>query len=394
MLGMNHVEGFGVRVGRVALAAGLALTAAHCGGGSQPAPTPVSSSVAAVASPSPSPSPAPLTRLYALVRRDANGPAGIQGYEVDNATGALKTLGRVQVDDAQSIAAPADGSVVYSVACSGNKRCWLSTFTIDAAGKLTATGQTIRGTAQMFGSRAAGLSILTDWDDSSTEHADGVDLFRRDPSTGALHRMGGAANVGKYYSVPSMDAYGLSRDGTRAYLTRSNGRMYTYAIDDGFSFVGETSGNDPFAIDVLVTSDGGYVNVLSCGNGSLYYLATYRSDGSGVPAFAGGIVVGAGASGLAQTPDGRFLFVVTTTAIETYAFNTRSGQPSLRSSTPLKGDPGPAMVDGSGRFLYVSRYGDRDIFVYSIDPTSGEVRPGGPQGPGGLSLASVIAPRP
>lgn len=394
MLGMNAVEGFGVRVGRVALAAGLALTAAHCGGGSQPAPTPVSSSVAAVPSPSPSPSPAPLTRLYALVRRDANGRAGIQGYEVDNATGALKTLDRVQVDDAQSIAAPADGSVVYSVACVANKRCWVSSFAIDSAGRLSAIGQPIRSTANTLGSRAAGLSLLADWNDNSTEHSDGIDFYRRDPVTGSLYSAGGTGNSGKYYTVPSMNAYGLSRDGTRAYLTRSNGRMYTYAIDGGFSFVGETSGNDPRAIDVLVTPDGGYVNVLSCGNGSLYYLATYRSDGSGVPAFAGGIVVGAGASGLAQTPDGRFLFVVTTTAIETYAFNTRSGQPSLRSSTPLKGDPGPAMVDGSGRYLYVSRYGDRDIFVYSIDPTNGEVRPGGPQGPGGLSLVSVIAPRP
>jgi 6-phosphogluconolactonase len=166
------------------------------------------------------------------------------------------------------------------------------------------------------------------------------------------------------------------------------------------------------SVGIMADPSAKFLYVSDFTNDLLHAFAINRSTGAltavaGSPFSAGpGQVPGGGAfagpGGIAIDPNGKFLYVTRANASDVAGFSidpaTGSLTPIAGSTVPVGSFPGQATVDFSGKFLYVSNYGDSQgtISAFSIDPTNGALTPvpGSPfptqanyPGPGDLVVA-------
>jgi 6-phosphogluconolactonase (cycloisomerase 2 family) len=240
-------------------------------------------------------------------------------------------------------------------------------------------------------------------DDSSTGYAAGIDAYAIDGARGELSFLGRFLwRVGSHGSVPRLDSVELDAAGRFLWEVSRipRPRIVTYAIAEtgGLRRVGEVDVPGAEPLEAAAHRSGPFVYAVARLPGSAgSTLLLYRvADDRGLLSLVGRVEAGAVPTSpelIALDPNGRFLYLLTSSGIASYAIDTTSG--ALRGTGPPRGSgrSGYLAVEPSGRFLYVSESDTREVRAYAIDPQSGSLSPVGAVAAGGGDLA-ILSERP
>ncbi len=323
---------------------------------------------------------------------------GIHVHALETNRGTFSSIGVVPASNPARLTLHPSGKFLFLAACTSFKACDVGAYAIDSAsGGLTPVGQVplSAGTPRRALTATASLYVLID--DSSTGHAAGIDAYAIDGTRGELNFLGRFFwRVGSHGSVPRLDSVELDTAGRFLWeVSRSpRPRIVTYAIAEtgGLLRVGEVDVPEAGPLEAAAHRSGQFVYAVAGVPGSARSsLFLYRvADDRGLLSLVGRIEAGAVPSSpelLALHPNGRFLYLLTSSGIASYAIDTASG--ALQGIGPPRGPgrPGYLAVEPSGRFLYVSESDTREVRAYAIDPQSGSLSLVGAVAAGGGDLA-------
>ena len=179
------------------------------------------------------------------------------------------------------------------------------------------------------------------------------------------------------YNGGSVAVFPIGKDGR---LDR-----HTAFVQNAGSSVNPERQAGPHAHFIQVTLDNRFAITADLG---LDMLLVHRFDpkmGSLTPGSPGlgAVDPGAGPRHVAFAPSGKFVYVVNELASTVTVFAYKSGPgtlhriqtiPTLPKKFAGKGTAAEIVVDGKGRFLYVSNRGHDSIAVFSIDPDNGNLK--------------------
>jgi 6-phosphogluconolactonase (cycloisomerase 2 family) len=212
----------------------------------------------------------------------------------------------------------------------------------------------------------------------TSQNFGGIYAFRFDTGTGRLTAVSNSAFAPETIGAP----IALSRDSKFLYsvdLLMNDQALAAYAVQQDGSLmpVAGAPFNAGESISTLATDPAGDFLYAVAVSGNLLVYSIDPSTGaltqrSSVNGLAAGVA--------SLTPNGRYLYYATPTGIDEFAIDAPSG-----GLTPLAGSPvayhiapGPAVVDPSGKFVYVtnvdpSTTSGAQISAWSIDSSTGEL---------------------
>ncbi len=238
------------------------------------------------------------------------------------------------------------------------------------------------------------LYAVNELDTFRNEPAGAVSVFAIDRASGKLKLLqqvsslgGGPAHVSldksaRYlmvanYNGGNVAVFPIGNDGQL-------GRRSAFVQDVGSSVNPERQAG-PHAHSMQATNDNRFAIAADLG---LDKLLVYRFDANtgsltpGSPEFVE-VDPGAGPRHVAFAPSGKFVYVVNEMASSVTVFAYKPGQgtlhrtqtiPTLPKKIAGKNTAAEIVVDGAGRFLYVSNRGNDSIAVFSIDPDDGSLK--------------------
>jgi len=232
-----------------------------------------------------------------------------------------------------------------------------------------------------------------------------VDTFRKEP-TGAVSVFAIDRESGKLKLLQQVSSLGggpahVSLDRSARYLMVANynggsvvvfpigkdgrlGRQTAFVQNAGSSVNPERQAG-PHAHFIQATPDNRFAITADLGLDKLLVHRFDAKTGSltpGTPGFAA-VDPGAGPRHVAFAPSGKFVYVVNelVSTVTVFAYKPGPGTldriqtiPTLPKNFTGKDTAAEIVVDGKGRFLYVSNRGHDSIAVFSIDPDSGTLK--------------------
>jgi 6-phosphogluconolactonase (cycloisomerase 2 family) len=227
-----------------------------------------------------------------------------------------------------------------------------------------------------------------------------LDVYSFNSSSGALVPV-----TGSPFPLGTI-AFSLSMDSAGKFLYAVdgvNGNVFGFTLSASTGGITTISGS-PFPTangptKAVVDPSGQFLfvsdNLNSLGGISAYTIASSSGALTAVPGSPFTTLVLGGPSGLAVSPNGKFLYVadsnlnaITQMSIgATGALTTVLGSPFAAGSGPSS-----LVIDSSGKFLYVANNGDKTISAYTIDANTGALTAiaGSPFSSGTLSGNLVI----
>ncbi|RMQ50931.1 hypothetical protein ALQ04_01860 [Pseudomonas cichorii] len=204
-------------------------------------------------------------------------------YQRDVISGALSYVGVVASNETSTdyfgqVVVSADGNSMYVVSAD-NSNPGISAFTINAQGGLTEVGHLSDGIGQgsdlVISSDGRSVYVSASWDN-------GIAIFNRDSTSGALTYAGSLTTLGNGQSLTSTGGLGLSSDGNFLYVSdRSNNsvRILSRASDGSLTLAGTIRDglSSVYSLtDISLSADG---SALYLGhNGSDPSLLVYSRD--------------------------------------------------------------------------------------------------------------------
>ncbi|MBI6855373.1 beta-propeller fold lactonase family protein [Pseudomonas cichorii] len=241
---------------------------------------------------------------------EAGALSTITLYQRDVTTGALSYVGIAASNDTSSsyfgqMVISADGISLYAVSADSSNS-GITTFTIDDQGGLTQSGHLSDGINQssdvVISSDGRSVYVSASWDN-------GIAIFNRDTTTGALTYASSFIALGNGQNLTSTGGLGLSSDGNFLYVSdRSNNsiRILSRATDGSLTLTGTIRDGlrSTYSLtDVTLSADGSAVYLAH--NGSDPSLLVYSRDAtSGALTFVRAYSSSAGFEGLVSATDG------------------------------------------------------------------------------------------
>ena len=222
-----------------------------------------------------------------------------------------------------------------------------------------------------------------------------VGVFAIDPASGELRLLqqvsslgGGPAHLSLDTSARYLMVANYGGGNVAVFPIGNDGRLGPHSafVQDVGSSVNPERQAGPHAHFIQVTNDNRFAMVADLG---LDKILVYRFDantGSLTPGSPKFVTVnpGAGPRHLAFAPSGKFVYLVNELASTVTVFAYRPGPGTLHATQTLSTLPkrfagtntaAEIVVDGSGRFLYVSNRGDGSIVVFRINANNGSLTP-------------------
>jgi YVTN family beta-propeller protein len=288
--------------------------------------------------------------------------------------------------DPQSIAVDPAGKFAYvtNAGCDGGFIGYVSMYTINSTtGALASIGPPVST------QDSSGNSVTVDplgkfayvanlGDDFSTDGS--VISYTINATTGALTSTGGISGNCPGLCVPLSVA--VDPSGKFAYVPNGDGENPTnvamYAIDattGALTSIGQTSVQD-FAASVAVDPSGkfAYVTTQSGTPGSAGSVSMYTINATtGALASIGTVAAGINPGSAVVDPAGKFVYVANSGSsdVSMYTINATTG--ALTSIGTVAAGTGPVSiaVDPSGKFVYVVNFNSSDVSMYTINATTG-----------------------
>ncbi len=329
-------------------------------------------------------------------------PGGIHIYALDASTGTLSSRGLVAASNPVRLTLHPSGRFLFVAACPSPKACDVGTYAIDPlSGGLTPVGQAPCSAGNPRRALSAAPSLYVLIDDSSTGYAAGIDAYAISGATGAPTFLGRFFwRVGAHGSVPRLDSVEVDTAGRFVWeVSRApTPKIVTDAIAEtgALTRVGEVHvPAEP--LEAAADPSGAFLYVIagipgSAGSSLLLHRIAADSGRLSLVGSAPSGPVPSSPELLVLHPSGRFLYLLTSAGIASYAIDTGG---TLRGvGTPRgPGRPGFLAVEPSGRFLYVSEIEAREVRAFAIDTGSGSLSEVGAVSSGGGDLV-ILRPRP
>jgi 6-phosphogluconolactonase len=186
---------------------------------------------------------------------------------------------------------------------------------------------------------------------------------------------------------------GFSVDGSTGALTPIAGSPFPYPYGEPDGLVVHPSGKFLYAVAPFPSG----IGPRGVGEFNIDQTSGALSPMQSSPAAFAGASVTPGPYSIAQTPNGKYLYVLGSSAGKIYEFSIDTNTGFL---TPLAGSPydqelilyaSDLTVDPSGKFLYYSSENLADLDILQIDGTTGALSPEPPlYAPAGLPLGLTV----
>jgi 6-phosphogluconolactonase len=278
------------------------------------------------------------------------GSEGIYAYRFDPATGETRSLGLAAATDNPSFfAVDPNGRFLYAV----NE---LDTFRNEPTGA---------------------VSVFAIDRESGT-----LKLLQQVPSLG-----GGPAHLSLDKSARYLMVANYNGGNVAVFPIGNDGRLGRHSafVQDAGSSVDPERQAGPHAHSIQVTNDNRFALVADLGLDKLFVHRFDADTGSLIPGSPPFVKVdpGAGPRHVAFATSGKFVYVVNEMASTVTVFAYKPGEGTLLRKQTIstlpknfagKNTAAEIVVDGKGRFLYVSNRGDDSIAVFSLDPDNGNLK--------------------
>jgi 6-phosphogluconolactonase (cycloisomerase 2 family) len=317
------------------------------------------------------------------------GSASVSAYTRDGVTGELREIsgspfatGAV-AGTSGSITLHPNGRFIYVANGTGGNS--IAAFAIDSAGALTA----ISGSPFAAGTVPYSVTVHSSGRFAYVVNASSKDIYTYsiDASTGTL------TEVAQSRIATGADPrrLNLHPNGRFAYVPNTGESSVTaYSVDQATGVLTAipggvvTTGNSPEG-KVLFHPTGRYVYVNSLGTsstgGSVSAFSIAPVSGALTPISGSPYVTGVAAAAFAMDPAGRLLYVANrgtgnAGSISMFRVDSNTGALIVLSS-PLNLQPAPTSVsvDPSGKFVYASSIASNQLYSFSIDATTGALIP-------------------
>jgi len=295
------------------------------------------------------------------------GAATISGFEVDDASGSLSSVGPDTLTGAgpRSLAADPLGRFLYTVDAGANV---VSTYTIDVPSgvlSLSPTTEAIAGAPQAAVVDPSGLYLFV-----ALDVFDIVVSYAIDQATGLLSVLG-TRGVGNDVRTITTDPTGQF-----VYVSRATGHVEGFMVEGGLAvganFQIGLSGN-PRKLQFSPTGDRAYVPLRAIDRVVPLDIDAFTGGLTTVPP---GAVTGDQPTGVVIHPTGDFAYAAIlepagTGALETFGVDFATGDLTGLDSSTAGTNPRGVALDPSGRHLFVSNEGSDEVTLFSIDQGTG-----------------------
>ena len=238
------------------------------------------------------------------------------------------------------------------------------------------------------------LYAVNELDTFHNEPTGAVSVFEIDRESGKLKLLqqvsslgGGPAHVSLDRSARYLMVANYNGGSVVVFPIGKDGRLgrQTAFVQNAGSSVNPERQAGPHAHFIQVTPDNRFAITADLGLDKLLVHRFDAKTGSltpGNPGFAA-VDPGAGPRHVAFAPSGKFVYVVNelVSTVTVFAYKPGPGTlhriqtiPTLPKKFAGKGTAAEIVVDGKGRFLYVSNRGHDSIAVFSIDPDNGNLK--------------------
>lgn len=328
-----------------------------------------------------------------------SGHEGIYCFSIDAQTGVLTALASSPCVSGVMTGVAVDPAAMFAYATL-NISGEVTAYAINSStGDLTAIGSQLNG----GGSNPVDITV----DPSGhfvymANYAGGISAFTINSDTGGLTAVSGSPFPTAPPVAPSfvagVNSVTVDPTGKFVYAALNGGNdVSAYVIDSSngalTSVVGSPFSAGTVAMAVRVDPSGRYAYVANLDSDNISAYVIDSSTGAltpiaGSPFPGGGGTptgppmqgpVGAGPTGLAIDPSGRFVYVTNANSntISAFSIDTNTGALTPISGSPFASGVGPwgASVDPTGKFLYVTNDGEGTVSAYTIDGTTGSLTP-------------------
>ena len=238
------------------------------------------------------------------------------------------------------------------------------------------------------------LYAVNELDTFHNEPTGAVSVFAIDRESGKLKLLqqvsslgGGPAHVSLDRSARYLMVANYNGGSVAVFSIGKDGRLgrHTAFVQNAGSSVNPERQAGPHAHFIQATPDNRFAITADLGLDKLLVHRFDAKTGSltpGTPGFAA-VDPGAGPRHVAFAPSGKFVYVVNelVSTVTVFAYKPGPGTldriqtiPTLPKNFAGKNTAAEIVVDGKGRFLYVSNRGHDSIAVFSIDPDSGTLK--------------------
>jgi len=310
----------------------------------------------------------------------------------------FKLIGLLAVLLVTAAEAPADECLVYVGTYTGTGSEGIYAYRFDpATGETSSVGLAAATENPSFlavDPNGRFLYAVNELDTFRNEPTGAVSVFAIDRESGKLKLLqqvsslgGGPAHVSLDRSARYLMVANYNGGSVAVFPIGKDGRLgrQTAFVQNAGSSVNPERQAGPHAHFIQVTLDNRFAITADLG---LDMLLVHRFDpktGSLTPGSPGLAAVdpGAGPRHVAFAPSGKFVYVVNELASTVTVFAYKSGPgtlhriqtiPTLPKNFAGKNTAAEIVVDGKGRFLYVSIRGHDSIAVFSIDPDNGNLK--------------------